>query len=347
MYEKQPYKILDLPSTRFDEGEHIFINTLHTAADIGGFDAMIPVTKFWIRQTLTIVQVWDVRFHVEGDEGALMPSYEWCVAAYEKMWQCSKNEVRNPLSEYPYMVRHELLRDIQFMRVFEECWKWIALATQGIHAQDFDPYEVRVAVLKYVLTLARNEFQPRNFSTQEELEKAFGAKTEGSGYVLLAERPVVYVGNLDNDLRERPSLHVGLCKEFYPHLPNMTQAEYEAMYPDSEDDSENDSDGSESDLGELELPPDVVVEAYGPLIDIAKFTWEKEPDAGGFCTWCQTFIALLDPEEQRCVVPMTCSDTFHAECLEGWVNGPASNSSDCPNCKVQMTSQQRPRRKAQ
>ena len=46
MYEKQPYKILDEPSTTIDEDEDIFLATLHAAADIGGFDAMISVIKF-------------------------------------------------------------------------------------------------------------------------------------------------------------------------------------------------------------------------------------------------------------------------------------------------------------
>ncbi|KAF3031509.1 hypothetical protein E8E12_001958 [Didymella heteroderae] len=285
MYEKQPYKILDEPSTTIDEDEDIFIATLHAAADIGGFDAMIPVIKFWLRQALTIVEVWDVRLQVRGDADAVMPSYNWCVAAYEKMWHRFKNEVRNPLSDYPYMVREQLLRDVHYTRVFEEGWKWTDLATQDIEAQDFDPHEIRKAIYEHVLKLVRDEFQPRNLGTQEALEQVFGAKTENKEHFLLAESPVVFVDNLGNDLRTRLSIYDGLCQGFYPDLPTMTDAEYDAMYLDSE---------AEYDQDEYEPVPleDVEVEALGPSIDVAGFTRIKEPDADDFCTICQEQITL-------------------------------------------------------
>ncbi|KAF3032235.1 hypothetical protein E8E11_002389 [Didymella keratinophila] len=197
MYKKQPYKILDEPSTTIDEDEDVFLATLQAAANIGGFDTTIPVIKFWLRQVLTVIQVWDVCLHVRGDRDAfIMPTYDWCMAAYEKMWHRFKNELRNPLSDYPYVVREQLLRDVHYMRLFEECWKWTGLATQGIKVQDFDPYEIRTAIHEHVLKLVRDEFQPRNLGTQEMLEQVFGAKTEKNEYFLLAENPAVSVDHL-------------------------------------------------------------------------------------------------------------------------------------------------------
>lgn len=335
MYEKQPYKILDEPSTTIDEDGDIFLATLHAAANIDGFDAMIPAIKFWLRQVLTVVQVWDVCLQIGGDSDALMPSYDWCVAAYEKMWYRFKNELRNPLSDYPYMVREQLLRDFHYMRVFEECWKWTDLTTQGIKAQDFDPYEIRTAVYEYVIKLVRDEFQLRNFSTQEILEQVFGGKTENNEYFILAEDPVVFVDNLQNDLRPRPSIYDGLCQEFYPDLPTMRDAEYEAMYPGSE---------AEYDKDEYEPAPleDFEVEAFGPRIDIADFAHTKEPEPGDFCTICQEQNTLGESHALRCVVPVVCSDTFHAECLGAWVNSTAKICNTCPHCKARMTKYQRP-----
>jgi hypothetical protein len=335
MYEKQPYKILDEPSTIIDEDEDVFLATLHAAANIGGFDAMIPVIKFWLRQVLTMVQVWDVCLQVRGDADALMPSYDWCVAAYEQTWHRFKNELQNPLSEYPYVVREQLLRDVHYMRVFEECWKWTDLATQGIKAQDFDPYVTRTAIYLYVIKLVRDEFQPHNLSTEETLEQVFGARTKDNEYLLLAESPIVSVDKLQNDLRLRPSIYDGLCQEFYPDLPTMTNAEYDAMYPDSE---------AEYDEDEFEPIPleDVELVAFGPRIDIADLTHTKKPDADDFCTICQEQITLGEPDALRCVVPVVCSDTFHAECLETWVNSTAKICNTCPHCKARMTKYQRP-----
>jgi hypothetical protein len=86
------------------------------------------------------------------------------------------------------------------------------------------------------------------------------------------------------------------------------------------------------------------MEVYGPLVDITQFTVGKEFDADDFCTWCQTTISSGDSDAKRCIVPVSCSNTFHAECLGEWVNGVSLSSNLCPNCKVQMTSMQRARR---
>ena len=348
MHEKQPYKILDLPSHSIDEGEFIFLNTMWAAAEHDGFDAMIILIKFWLRQAMTIVEVWDVRLTVEGNQGGPMPPYAWCVGAYEKMWHRFRNDLRDPFSEYPYKLRQEMLREISYMRVFEECWRWVCLATQDSTAEDFDPYEVRVAVYNHVLTDVRNAFQPRNPSTADMLEETFGERNEHGGCQLLAESPIVNVNNLEDDLRERKSLCDGLCKEYYPGLPDMTQEEYDALYPDSDDEHNMESESeAEVDMLELELTEDVELEAYGRQIDIDQFTVWKRPAAGDFCTWCQTEIVLADSWLRRCVVPVTCSDAFHAGCLSGWINSASATSHQCPNCKVQMTSQKRPRRPVQ
>lgn len=335
MYEKQPYRILDGPSTIIDEDEDVFLATLHAAAKIGGFDAKIPAIKFWLRQVLTVVQVWDLHLQIWGDVDTLMPSYDWCVAAYERMWYRFKNELRNPLSDYPYVVREQLLLDVHYMRVFEECWKWTNLATEDIKAQEFDPYETCTTIYENVIKLVRDEFQPRDFSTQDLLKQVFGAATEKNEYFLLAESPVVFLDNLQDDLRPRPSVYDGLCREFYPDLPSMTEAEYDAMYPDLE---------AEYDEYEYEPIPleDIEVEAFGPRIDIDGFTHTKKPVIGDFCTICQERITLNKSDVLRCVVPVVCSDTFHAECLGTWVNSTAKTCNTCPHCKARMTKYQRP-----
>jgi hypothetical protein len=335
MYEKQPYKILDGPRASIDEDKDIFLETLHAAANIGGFDAMIPVIKFWVRQALTVVHFWDVRFSVRDPADKLMPTYPWCVAAYEEMWYRFKNELRNPLSDYPYMVRDQVLCDIHYMRIFSKCWGWADRATQGIEVQYFEPLGIKKAVYEHVLVLVRDEFQPRYLGTEEKLEQVFGANTENKWYFLLREDPVVWAGILVNDLRPRPSLYDGLCEEFYPEIPAMTDVEHDAMYPDSD---------AEYYENEHELVPfdAVEMEAFGPCIDIGDFTSTKEADADDFYTICQEQITLSESDALRCVMPDTCSDTFHAECLEAWVNSIAYNRNICPDCQVEMTWYRRP-----
>lgn len=97
----------------------------------------------------------------------------------------------------------------------------------------------------------------------------------------------------------------------------------------------------QSDESELTLFEDVELEAFGPPIDIGQFTQTKEPDKGDFCTICQEDIGKGESDKQRCLVPLTCSDNFHAECLDAWTNSAAKTGSHCPHCKTQMTELQR------
>lgn len=308
MYEQQPYKILDISDNVIDEGEEIFLNTLEAAARLDGFDAMVPLIKLWLRQASTIVEVWDVHLTVEGDgsEVGPMPPYDWCDAAYVKMWHRFQNELRNPFSEYPYLLRQEVLHKMSYQRIFEECWNWVYTATYDTSAEDFDPFQVREGIYDRILSMVQVEYEPRNHSTTEVLEGAFGEHT------LLAEHPVVSVFNLEDDLTD-PGYGVELCQDFY-----LSQ--------------------------ELEPLEDVEMEVHGPFIDLAQFTSAKPPAVDDFCTWCQEKIGLDDPAGMHCLVPNNCTDTFHAGCLAAWVNGASLSAHQCPNCKVTMTNQRRFRR---
>lgn len=132
----------------------------------------------------------------------------------------------------------------------------------------------------------------------------------------------------------------------YPDLPDITLAEHEAAYPDTEDELDKgfDSD-TDTEAVEYELTVDLVLEAYGPEIDVALCGIETQPDIGDFCSICQTEITVDDPD--TCVITIACSHVFHAECLSGWINGTDNNSNKCLNCKDTITSRQRPRRAVQ
>lgn len=342
MYEQQPYKILDLSGHCIDEGNYIFLNSVAAAAHLDGFDSMVPLIKFWLRQALTIVQVWDFRLTVEGDGQGTLPPYAWCVAAYEKMWHRFRNELRDPFSEYPYMLRQTLLREIKYMRVFEDCWRWVHYITRDLATEDFDPYEVRCAVYQSILTTVQNEYQPRNHSTAQVLKEAFGENDRSEWLQLFAENPVVTIDNLEEDLREQYSLYDGLC-DFIYDFPDATPENLDELYSDSDAELYSDEDT----VMEYEPAEDVEVEVYGPRIDIAQFTSAKQATADDFCTWCQDEISPHGLNEKCCVVPLTCSDSFHAGCLDAWVNGASKNFDKCPNCKVQMTNRRRARRPIQ
>lgn len=343
MYEKQPCKMVDVPSGLVDEGKFTYIETLWTAAQSDGFEVMIPVIKFWLRQALTMVNIWHCCFQtrVEGVETPL--PYEWCVASYDKMWYQFKKELQNPFSDYPYKVR-EQLQKMSYMRVFEECWKWVKLAAQS--KEDFEMHEVRKLVYNHMLVMARNEFEPHEQSTMRVLKKSFGDHQIYGEYNILGEEPVVYLHNLNDypHLREIQSLHDGLCKEFYPNLPDISQEEYDVRYPVSEQEIGSES-VSEMDLDDADLQSGGIQdEAYGPRIDISQFTFDKPSDENDYCAICQTDITLGGSYEQRCIVTVDCLHVFHAECLDEWVNGAMENSNTCPQCRALITSQRRPRR---
>lgn len=323
-YEKQPARLFDTPE---NTGYDIFFHTIEDAANIEGFDAMIPLIKFWLRQALTIVEVWNQRLMVDGDEpvedglgASPMPPYPWCDAAYRKMWCRFINDIRDPFSDYPYMVRQEVLRRVSYQQVFEQCWEWVCGATAGVEAKDFDPFEVRAEIHNRVLTMIVDEYQPQYPDIQAMLEKEFGRRVEGERGQLLAEGPIVSTCSLEEDLQATRS-SLKLCENSYN--PATTHRW----------------------MGEMELTEDVQFETYGPLIDLTQFTFVKQPAAGDFCSWCQNEISLSNSHAMRCLVPVSCKDTFHACCLADWVNSVSKISNFCPNCMIQMTYQKRTQRK--
>ena len=145
------------------------------------------------------------------------------------------------------------------------------------------------------------------------------------------------------------SLRDGLCKELYRDLPDVTFAEYEATYSDSESGYDDYEDYNESNpsMEDVEYEPllDVVLEAYGPQIDIALCAIAAEPDIDDFCSICQSAMTLNGSDP--CVITISCSHVFHADDLSGWVNSTDNNSNRRPNCKEVVTSRQRPCRAAQ
>ncbi|KAJ4986963.1 hypothetical protein SVAN01_07504 [Stagonosporopsis vannaccii] len=300
MYEKQPEKIVDHAEHNRDDS---FLDTVVAAANIGGFETMIPLVKFWLRQVFTIVEVWNTRLMVEGNEESSMPPYQWCEAAYYKMWYRFRNELRDPFSDYPYVLRQELLRKLSYQRVFEHCWGWVYQVTVEIGAKDFDPSEVRETIHSLVLTAVQNKFQTRYRGTESVLKEEFGSRTGDERYQLLDEGPLVSVFSLEGDLHATSSV-LDLCEEFY--------------YSADEDE--------DAYMGELEMTEDVEMEAYGSLIELAQFTTVKQPAPDDFCSCCQEMIFLGDSHEMRCLVPVACNDTFHASCLADWVNSTSSSA---------------------
>jgi|SRR5690242_12036771 len=158
---------------------------------------------------------------VDGDElvedglgTSPMPPYPWRDAAYRKMWYRFINDIRDPFSDYPYMVRQEVLRKISYQQVFEQCWEWVCGSTAGVQAKDFDPFEVRAEIHNRVPTMIVNEYQPQYLGTQAVLEKEFGRHVEGKRGQLLAEGPIVSTSSLEVDLQPT-HFSVKLCKKFY------------------------------------------------------------------------------------------------------------------------------------
>jgi len=90
-------------------------------------------------------------------------------------------------------------------------------------------------------------------------------------------------------------------------------------------------------MGLMDLTEDFQFTTYGPLIDFTQFTFVKQLAAGDFCSWCQDEISLSSSHAMRCLVPVSCKDTFRACCLADWVNSVSKISNFCPNCMIQMT----------
>ena len=76
MYEKQPHAIAKNTRYHSNGGESTFTAGLQTAADeLGLDDGIIALTKFWMRQALTIVDIWGCSIQAEDDRQEGMPPY--------------------------------------------------------------------------------------------------------------------------------------------------------------------------------------------------------------------------------------------------------------------------------
>ena len=313
---------------------------------------IIPLTEFWVRQALTIAHVWNMRLSTEAHqiqgEDDVMPPYPWCMAAYDKMRDRFHRCLEDPFSSYPYQLRLNVLRKLEYYSVFEECWGLVCEACPASDASSFNFVQVRLAVYHAVIRKAREVLRLRrgmpgnttdDLNTIDDLDLAFEESferfDEHGKYRLLQEVPEIETYELQYELLQWRALRNGMCDQWYP-------------LPFEEDwDEEESSDGDSDDMENIEFEPaeDVQMEVYGPRIDIAQFTVDTmECGADAFCTWCQDTISPTESWEKRCVKPMSCSDIFHAECLNEWVNGVSQSSNLCPNCKMQMTPKQRARR---
>lgn len=341
MYQKQPCQVYDEDYQHEYQGALAFEMSVIKAGRSRQrwSENIIPLTAFWLRQALTIVNVWNTRLAVDAhriDDGDdAMPPYSWCVAAYEKMRDHFLNDMEHPFSAYPYDLRLRVLRKLDYMTVFEDCWGLVHEACSTAEANSFNFFQVRRDVHNAIVQKVRNVLRrqiPGNVIDDLDLafENTFERPNEQGKYWLLIEGPQIEPYALQYDLQEWRALHNGMCDQWYP-LP---------LFEEEESDDFSDIAGLE-----FELPEDVEFEVYGPRINIAEFTVsKKESDADAFCTWCQDMVSSADSGAKRCVVPMACSDTFHAECLDIWVNGASRSSNLCPNCKVRMTPMQRARR---
>jgi hypothetical protein len=343
MYQKQPCQIRDEDYQHEYQGILTFEISVREAARPrpDRIRHVISITEFWVRQALTIASVWNMRLSSEahqidgGDD--VMPPYSWCVSAYEKMHANFFSFLVDPFSPYHYELRLRVLRKLDYRSVFEECWGLVREACPAAEASSFNFFQLRLDVYHAVVREVRNVLRrklPGNVIDDLDLafEDTFERPNEHGNYRLLQELPKIEPYALQHELQEWRALYNGMCDQWYP-LP-FEEEEEEFDY--------GDFSGMEG--VQLELLEDVEMEVYGPRIDITQFTVGKECDADAFCTWCQETMSSAGSDAKRCVMPMACSDTFHAECLDEWVNGASQSSNRCPNCKVHMTPMQRTRR---
>ena len=121
---------------------------------------------------------------------------------------------------------------------------------------------MRHKAYNHVLLEVRDNLQPKNFGTEDRPRKESGDQVVYGRYDLLREDTIVDLRNLDDypHLRCPQSLQDSLCQGFFPDLPNLMQAECNALYPDSKDDY-NMQDESDTNMKCLEYEPtaDVVL----------------------------------------------------------------------------------------
>ncbi|KAJ8117428.1 hypothetical protein OPT61_g1366 [Boeremia exigua] len=351
MYKKQPCETtdprsftIDDPERRFYNSEPIFLDTISAAERLHGIEATIPLIKFWLRQTLTLVEIWSLYLTLKDDQDEMIPTHDWFVCAYQKMSHRFHCDVRDPFSEYPYTIRQDVLGKLSYLQVFEQCWGWVSLASQTTTASEFDPFEVRLTLHNDLLNLVRSTYHPQEHRTTRVLEESFGVQNTSreGGYQLLAESPIVNVNLLDSEVGGYGHLIRSILEIFNP-LPSMEGTE-DGILDYRGYDSVEDYESAFDDDIEMDLAEDVELEAHGPPINIAQFTVDKEPAEDAFCTFCQEQITSAHTDDMRCIKPTACSDVFHAKCLDSWVNSTSGNSNRCPNCKVQMTVERRLRR---
>lgn len=100
---------------------------------------------------------------------------------------------------------------------------------------------------------------------------------------------------------------------------------------------------------------DVVLEAYGPRIQIADFTRPMfdEPIAGTTCSICQEVYTSenssshSDSVYDNLWVNTICQHAFHHGCIDAWANNSVhANTVSCPNCRKKLCNA-RPRRVVQ
>lgn len=362
MYQMQPFKSVDTDWEEWSDGRNATLwedwghgtnllkDTITHAAGLDGDGPetmVVPMVKFWLRQVLTVMKVWNVALHTTGTMD--MPEYGWFVAAYERLWERHQALISNPFSDYPYLLRQELLSRIQYSAVFEHCWKLVSSVAELTPMVQFDPVMVSSNLYTFVVQTVKEVLETWRLDTQF-LTEHFG---DDNKYLILTEGSLVPISSIQDSVVQHRYLVNGLGDQFYPLDFDPDEGGYASDEGSDADDegageqSGDEDDDERSDRGyrviEYDVYQPVELEAYGSDIDLDSFVIETSSSNGAFCTFCQDDVFAIFGG-QRCVQPRTCSHTFHAQCVYDWVNSASSSSNLCPNCKVQMTPEQRPRR---
>jgi hypothetical protein len=211
MYQKQPDQLLNGDYQHEIHGLRIFQKLMRQVDPLGAdwYEDVFPIAKFWVRQALTIVHVWNMHLssevHQMEGHADVMPPYSWCVAVYEKMRGRFMNSLRDSFSDYPYNLRVNVLRKLDFMDVFEECWGWVCETCSTTYADRFVFFEVHVkvyrAIIDKVRDLFRNELRD-NARFREAFDAAFESTNVRENYWLLTELPEINSYELQFELQE-------------------------------------------------------------------------------------------------------------------------------------------------
>jgi hypothetical protein len=323
-----------------------------TLASRGDTMELFNLVQCIVRIAMDVADVWTFTLDEGIREVRDFPPWKW----YYFGMRHSREIFAAVITNYPeepqdllsYKVR-DALKTVSFVVLWDWLWQNARDLCEVYRAEDNDPVDRLQFDLNRVVLLPFSKMEfISNTELRADMTAAANQEFDESTYLRPSKHPVL-IDFEDIDETNLGHLECHWGRRFYgDELPRGFSTDLETVLAIEVEMRANAGANAIAIPEEflVDIEDEAELEAFGPLIDPAKFATvvgEASQPEGQNCTICAEPYEPYElyKVEQRCLRLENCGHYFHEDCLADWMNGVARNSNLCPECREQICVERR------